>query len=315
MKLSAYKYVLICLTITCLISCDKNNDATTVGGPTLDAFITANPQLSMFSKALDKAGLESFKTGPGPFTWFAPTNDAFAAAGVTEDSLNKLTPGQVNFLMLYHLVNASLNSKLLIAVNSAPRATQIGSANPIYFGSVNGNTYINGSKIGSRDNVVSNGYIHIMDRLLVPPVLRGNIQSILTATRQHALFIQALTKAGLWTNLGTAAVSTVFAPTDAAMTAAGYTATSIAATTSGTALTALTTAMKYHYILNVRLFTNDLLRTSLPSTAAGSGFYLTPSDNGTKIKGKNNASAISITKPDILGTNGVVHIIDAVLKP
>jgi uncharacterized surface protein with fasciclin (FAS1) repeats len=312
MKLSFSKYIFLGLITLASFGCDKNN-GTKADAVTMDAFIQADPRLTMFSKALDKAGLESFKTGPGPFTWFAPTNDAFTAAGVTEDSLNKLTPGQVNFMMLYHLVNASLNSGNLIAVNSTSRSTQLGSANPIFFGSINGDTYINGSKIATRDNVVANGYVHIMNRLLVPPTLRGNIQSILTNTKD-TLFIKALIKTGLWTSLGTTAVFTVFAPTDAAMTAAGYTSASIAAAT-GTSLTALTTAMKYHYILNVRLFTNDLMKTFLPSTAAGSTFYITPSDNGTKLKGKNNAGTVNIIKPDILGTNGVVHIIDGVLKP
>lgn len=306
------KYIILCLSIALISGCDKNNDTATTN-VTMDAFLQANPQLSLFSKALDKAGLGSFKTGPGPFTWFAPTNDAFAAAKVTEDSLNRMTVGQVNFLMLYHLVNASLNSGNLIAVNSTSRTTQLGTANPIYFGSLNGNTYINGSKIATRDNAVANGFIHILDRLLVPPVLNSNIQAMLTATKDHSLFIQALMKTGLWTTLGTTAVFTVFAPNDAAMIAAGYTSTAIAAAT-GASLTALTNAMKYHYILNVRLFTNDLSKSFLPATAAGSTFYITPSDNGSKLKGKNNTGTVNITRPDIFGTNGVVHLIDGVLK-
>jgi uncharacterized surface protein with fasciclin (FAS1) repeats len=227
-----------------------------------------------------------------------------------------MTAGQANYLMLYHLVNASLNSENMIALNSAPRTTQLGSANQVYYGSVNNETYINGVKITSRDNKVANGYVHVINQFLVPPVLKGNIQRILTESGQHTLFIQALTKANLWTSLGTTAVFTVFAPTDAAMTAAGYTSASIAAVpSSGTAFTSFVSAMRYHYILNVRLFTNDLIRTSLPATAAGSSFYLTPSENGTKIKGKNNTTAVNITKNNILGTNGVVHVIDAVLRP
>lgn len=313
MKLHSLKYAGIFLIIATLFSCNKNN-ASSTDAPTMDAFLQANPNLSLFSKALDKAGLESFKTGPGPFTWFAPTNEAFLAASITEDSLNKMTSGQANFLLLYHLVNASLNSENLIAVNSAPRSTQLGSTHQIYFGSVNGETYINGTKIISRDNRVANGYIHIINRFLVPPVLKGNIQIILQASPNHTLFVQALTKASLWSLFSSLSIYTIFAPTDAAMIAAGYTSTFIAAAT-GTSLTTLTTAMKYHYILNIRFFTNDLIRTSLPSTAAGSGFYITPSENGTKIKGKNNSAPVNIGTPNLLGTNGVVHIIDGVLKP
>jgi uncharacterized surface protein with fasciclin (FAS1) repeats len=313
MKISFLKYAFLFLFSASMISCDKEGNA--INAPTLDAFIKADANLTMFSKALDKAGLESFVKGPGPFTWFAPTNDAFAAASITEDSLNRMTQGQANYLILYHLVNSSLNAENLIAVNSAPRTSQLGAANQLYYGSVAGDTYINGFKIVSRDNLVSNGYVHKIDRILVPPVIQGNIQRILTTTGQHTLFIQALMRAtvgttALWTSLGTASVFTVFAPTDAAMTAAGYTSASIAATAPAT----LSTAMRYNYILNLRMFTNDLIRPSLPATAAGSSFFITSSDNGTKVKGRNNPTAANIIRPNILGTNGVVHITDAVLR-
>lgn len=314
MKHKLLKYFLLLFVTAAFFSCKKDNNPGSSTNLTLDAFISANPQLSLFGKALNKAGLESFKTGPGPFTWFAPTNDAFTAALVTEDSLNKMTNGEANFLMLYHLVNASLSSNDLVAVNSVSRNTQLGSANPVYFGSVNNETYINGSKLTSRDNLVSNGYVHIMSRLNVPPTLKGNLQNILTSTGQHTLFIQALTKTSLWTQFATTSIFTIFAPTDAAMIAAGYTSAAITAAT-GTTLTTLTTAMRYHYILNIRLFTNDMIRTSLAPTAAGTKFTITPSDNGTKIKGKTNISPANITKSDNLGRNGVVHIIDLVLKP
>jgi uncharacterized surface protein with fasciclin (FAS1) repeats len=306
------KYFLFFFLAAVFVSCDKNDDATTA--PTLDAYLKAESTLSTFSRALDKAGLESFKTGPGPFTWFAPTNDAFTSAGITEDSLSKMTQGQISYILLYHLANASLSSREMIALNSSPRNSQLGAgSNAFYIASVNSENYFNGTKISSRDNKVSNGYVHVINRLSTPPLLRGNLQNILTSTGQHSLFIQAITKANLWTQFGSASVFTIFAPTDAAMTAAGYTSTSIAAA-SGTTLTALTTAMRYHYLSSLRLFTNDLMRTSLPATAAGSNQYLIPSDNGTKIKGKGNTTPANIIKADNLATNGVVHIIDAVLR-
>jgi len=311
MKQTLLKYAFLFILSTSIISCDKEKDKEN-DAPTLDTFLKGEAQLSMFSKALDKAGLHSFKDGVGPFTWFAPTNDAFIAARITEDSLNKMTAGQINYLMMYHLVNAGLNSSNMIAVNSTPRNTQLGSGSgQVYTASLNNENYINGSKVIKRDNAITNGYVHIIDNFNIPPVLRGNVQGVLNSTGKHSLFIQALTRANLWTQLGSTSVFTVFAPTDEAMTAAGYTSTSIAATPVAT----LAAAMRYHYILNIRLFTNDLSKTSIPATAAGSSSYLTTSDNGSKVKGKSNATAVSIVTRNLLGTNGVVHIIDGVLKP
>jgi uncharacterized surface protein with fasciclin (FAS1) repeats len=313
MKFSFLKYLLICFITTTLISCDKDDDSKS-DAPTIDAYLQANPQLSMFSAAINKAGLESFKTGPGPFTWFAPTNEAFIAAGVTQDSLNKMTPGQVNYLILYHMINADFTSRNMIAVNSAPRTTQLGTPNQVYYGNVNEDSYVNGIKITSKDNVIANGRVHVINSLLIPPPLRGTVASILASTGQHTLFIQALTRANLFTSTtlaSTTAVFTVFAPTDAAMTAAGYTSASIAAATP----TSLAAVMRYHYISNTRLFTNDLNRTTTPPTAVGSAAFLTTSENGTKLKGKNNSTPVNITRSNILGTNGVVHVIDGVLRP
>lgn len=314
MKSLIYSYSFLFLCTLLMVGCDKEND-NTPDAPTLDAFLATKPELSFFAKALDKAGLGSFKSGPGPFTWFAPSNAAFTAAGVTEDSLNKMTAGQVNYLLLYHLANRSLSASNMVAVNSSPQASQLGSGNgQFYIGSNNGENFINGSKIIDRDNKVSNGYVHVLNRVNIPPVYRGNIASVLSSSGQHTLFIQALTRAGLYTSTtlaSTSAVFTVFAPTDAAMTAAGYTSTSIAAATPAS----LSAAMRYHYILNTRMFTNDLNRTTIPATALSPSSYITSSDSGQKIKGRGNPSPVSITKPDILATNGVVHVIDAVLKP
>jgi uncharacterized surface protein with fasciclin (FAS1) repeats len=314
MKRFFSKYSLIVLIAFGAVSCDKDKEENEA--PTFDSFIKNDASLSMYAKAIDKAQLDIFKNGPGPFTWFVPTNEAFTAALITEDSLNKMTQGQISYILLYHMANTNLSGENMISSNSSPRSSQLGSGgiNQFYIGSVNNENFVNGSRIISKDNKVSNGYVHTISRLNVPPSYRGNIANILTTSGQHNLFIQALTRAGLWTSTtltSTSSVFTVFAPTDAAMTAAGYTSTSIAATTPAT----LAAVMRYHYILNLRLFTNDLYKGILPSTAAGSNRFLTASEKGTKIKGSNNQNAVNIIKSDILGTNGVVHVIDGVLRP
>ena len=87
MKNNIYKYFL-CLTATIvLFSCKKDDQPQTL--VSMDAFLQSKTELSMFTTAINKAQLQSFKDGPGPFTWLAPTNAAFTAAGITSDSLNK----------------------------------------------------------------------------------------------------------------------------------------------------------------------------------------------------------------------------------
>ncbi len=295
------------LSFILLFSCKK--DDSTVSLPTFETFVKSNSDLTMFAQAVEKANLKEFTTGPGPFTWFAPTNAAFTAAGLTQDSLNKLTSGQISYYLMYHLVNASYGTEAMIAQNSISRTTQSGIA--IFNGGFNNSFFVNGGLINSYDNKVNNGIIHVVNKFLIPPVLRGNIQAIIRSTGQHTLFESALTKAGAWTPFASASIFTVMAPTDAAMNAAGFNAAYITATSASVLLA----QMRYHFFLNTRLFTNDFAADPTTiATAAGPSTSLTTSSNGTMVKGKNNPTPISITNSDILGTNGVVHIINGVLR-
>jgi len=287
-------------------SCKK--DAVVVELPTFDD-VVKQQSLNMFNTAVEKANLQDFKMGGGPFTWIAPTDAAFIAAGITTDSLNKITPSALSYLMIYHLVNARYVGTDMIATNSTSRTTQLGTA--IFSGLYKGKFYVNGGRIATSDVFIKNGVIHVSDAFLTPPQLRGNIGAILNSTGRHTLFIAALTRAGLLAQFSTATVFTVLAPTDAAMTAAGYTLANIATT----ATTVLADFCRYQYFNNVRLFTNDLASTITFATALGSNRYVFTSSDGTKVKGNSNATPVNITVFNRLGTNGVVHEIDAILRP
>ena len=306
---SAFLYTLLVFS---LLACNKD-DSEQSTLPTMDEYLQQNANLSIYSAAIEKAGLQSFKDGIGPFTWLAPTDDAFKAAGITLDTINKMTQGDVNYLVMYHLINGSVLSIDMIAQNSFPRATQLGTAGvaQIYLGQNSVASYVNGSKIIAPDNMLSNGIIHILDRVNIPPAKRGNIQNLLTATGQHTLFIQALTKANRWAALGTASAFSVVAPTDAAMNAAGFNSAFITAATVPT----VDSLVRYHYFNNIRLFSNDLgTGKETPQTALGPGRTITALNNGAQLKGKGNASPINLTRSDILGTNGLIHIADGVLR-
>ncbi len=301
-KIIHYSTVFICFTFL-FTSCKK--DEAIVTNPTLDEFVKANATLSMFGLAVDKANLVDFKKGPGPFTWFAPTNAAFAQAGITMDSLNRMTPGRASYFLTYHLVNTRYTGADMLALSSITRSTQNG--NVVYNGTFNNFYYVNGGKISSADNQIANGILHVSDRFLIPPVLNGNIISIINSTGQHSLFIEAITRAGLLTTLSGASTFTVMAPTNTAMIAAGYTSAGIAATPVATLLN----QFRYHYFNSVRLFTNDLAADETTvATAAGPASFLRTSEVGTRVRGASNTSAILISRSDILGTNGIVHVID-----
>ncbi len=296
------------LGIGILLSASCKKDEVVVELPSFDD-VVKQQSLNMFNTAVEKANLQDFKKGGGPFTWIAPTDAAFIAAGLTTDSLNKISPSALSYLMIYHLVNARYVGTDMIATNSTSRTTQLGTA--IYSGLYKDKFYVNGGRIAISDIFIKNGVIHVSDAFLTPPQLRGNIGAILNSTGRHTLFIAALTRAGLFAQFSTSTVFTVLAPTDAAMTAAGYTLANIATTST----TVLADFCRYQYFNNVRLFTNDLASTTTFATALGSNRYVVTSSDGTKVKGVSNATSLNITVFNRLGTNGVVHEIDGVLRP
>lgn len=304
------KYLFVLLSIISLHSCTKENNTPAV--KKFDAFLNEDANLSVFKALIDKAQLDDFKNGPGPFTWLAPTNAGLARIGITQDSVNKLTPGQCNYIVMYHLINARVEARDMITRNSIPRATQLGSASTglAYIGMKGADNYINGSKITSRDNQVSNGVVHVLERGNIPPLFTGTIAAMLTRTGQHTLFIQAMTRAGLWTQLNSTSVFTVLAPTDAAMTAAGLTATTIPTLPIAT----LTNTLRVHYFTSSRLFNNDFVNGKTNQTALA-GRQLTVSNDGAALRGPGNTSDVTFLAQDFLGTNGVLHILNGVLRP
>jgi uncharacterized surface protein with fasciclin (FAS1) repeats len=300
------KIQLLALIIVLFASCKKEEKVEPL--QSLSDYISKNSDVSIFNAAIEKAGLQSFKNGGGPFTWFMPTNDALQSIGITADSVGKMTQGLASYFVTYHIVNARFTTNDMIALYSFPRNTLQG--NPIYTGGDNGSFYVNGIKIISANNEVAGGVVHKIDKFMIPLPLVGNLQAMLNRTGQHALFIAALTKANRWSLFSGTTAYTILAPTDAAMTSAGLTSAAIASSTVGK----VDSIVRYHYFNSSRLFTNDFGNKETPQTALGSGRTITASGNGLLMKGRTNATPINITNTNLLGTNGVLQIVDGVLK-
>ena len=309
---------LICAAALSFSSCKKEEAAVVL--PDLDTYLQKTSNLSTFNAAIQKAQLDDFKKGPGPFSWLAPTNEAFTAAGITADSLNRMTPGAASYLVMYHILSSTSSPPVAVLTNemiaqfSVSRATQLGGT-LAFMGQKGSDFFVNGSKITSRDNLLSNGVIHIIDRVNTPPQLRGTVQSILQRTGQHNLFIALLNRASQWTQLSSGTF-TVLAPTDAAITALGapFNATSTINTIPVADATRIT---RFHMFSGARLFNNDFKDGLSPSTMQGPGRSIRITSNGTRLAGPLNTTPIEFggTLRDVLGTNGVVHSISGVLLP
>ena len=113
--------------------------------------------------AIDRAGLESTLAGEGPFTVFAPSDEAFAQLpDGTVDSL-LAEPAKLATVLTYHVVPGRVTAADVVGLTTAP--TVNGEELPV---SVDGGIHVDGARVISADIEASNGIIHVVDRVLLP---------------------------------------------------------------------------------------------------------------------------------------------------
>ena len=296
---------LLVLTIS-LTSCENDDDPVAVNN--IDTLLSKNGNLGIFRAALEKTGLITYAKGGGPFTIFAPSDAAFKASGINSPAdLDAIDGNLLAQVLAYHIMNGK---RTFVEIPSGPNApgTTVGTL-PIYASKNANGGYINGAKISQSDIIATNGVIHVIDRVLAPPV--GNSLVTLQANPNFKLLVQGLNKASLTAPLTAATpVYTVMAPTNAAFIAAGYDSTAIA-NLSGAALTSFTNMLRYHLVTG-RLFSSEFKDGTL-KTLQGTGLSITVS-GGPKVKGPANPAAINITPTDWPTSNGVIQTISGLLR-
>jgi len=300
------------------VGCDKDDDETTKS-QTITDVVVASDNYSTLETAVLKAELQSTLSGPGPYTVFAPDNDAFAASGITTAAINGLTKQQVASILLYH----TLGAKVLAAnVPAGPNEKVItAGGDSVFVTSKSSGVFINGVKVAQADINASNGVIHRIGRVLIPPV--GNIVATAQAPGSGLdSLVKAVLRAtnapggnpGLVATLQTAKL-TVFAPTNAAFTqllgALGLT------DINQIPVATLLAVLQYHVVPG-RVFSSDLASGQV-AMLAGGNTTIGVSDGangGPSITGNGNGGTKSnIVNANIVATNGVVHVIDRVLLP
>ena len=315
MTLKSLHPFLFLLTITVVAtSCKKQVDAT----PTIAAVVTTTSEFSILSSAVTKAGLGTTLGSEGPFTVFAPNNDAFAAAGITANTVASLSATDLTKILLYHTLPAKVVSS---DVPVGPNAKVIAASGDSLFVTRNaGGVFINGIKVTQADIPASNGIIHkLTTGVLLPPT--GSIVTTAVAAKLDSLVkavIYASSAVGgdpsLPATLSNVTL-TVFAPTNAAFSAL-LTALKLQDIRQ-IPIATLLAVLRYH-VVGGRAFSSDLTNGNLTMLAGGTtAINLTNgSTGGPTITGSGNGGNKSnIVAANVVCTNGVVHVIDRVLLP
>jgi len=133
--------------------------------PSIAAVATKTPQLSTLLMLVKKAGLAGTLSNPGAYTVFAPTNAAFAK--VPKATLNSLAknPAALKRVLLYHVLAGKVPAAKVVTLRSAKTL-----AGPTVRIRVTGATVrINSAAVTKADVRASNGIVHLIDRVLIPP--------------------------------------------------------------------------------------------------------------------------------------------------
>lgn len=287
-----------------ITGCNEKENAAPAN--TTDTLIAGKANLSIFKAALKRTGMDSYTKGSGPFTYFIPSDDAFKASGINSVAdLAAIDSNLLTQVLAYHIMSGR---RTLVEIPSGPNAPATAVGGLSFYASKNiGGTFINGSKLSESDIIGSNGVIHVIDKVLVPPF--ANLLVNLQANPNFKLFVQGITKAAITATFSGTTVYTVFAPTNAAMIAGGYDSTTIA-NLSGTALTNFGNVLRYHVVPG-RFFSSELRPGNSLKTLQTSNIAISA---GPKVKGNTNPAPFNVTATDFTSTNGILHTIDGVLK-
>lgn len=292
------------ILLVSISACKKDNTIKTDN--TINGIVSSTPDFSTLKAAVMKAGLASTLSSKGPFTVFAPNNAAFTASGISSAVLAGLTADQAKNILLYHTIPSKIMaSQVPAGPNAAVTAANGGT---VYVTKNANGVFINGIQVIKADVAASNGVIHVIGNVLMPP--SGNIVQMAQANPNLTYLVAAVLRANLAGALSGDGPLTVFAPTNDAFKAAGFpTIASIEAADPATLVSILT----YH-VIEARVFSSDLTNGEQAPTLNG-GTVTINLTSGATVKGKSNTSASNITATNIVATNGVIHVIDQVLLP
>lgn len=268
----------------------------------------ADGRFSTLVTAVQAAGLVETLSGEGPFTVFAPTDDAFAKLPkeTLENLLKPENKDQLVKILTYHVVPGKVMASDVVKLSEV----QTAAGEPITIKVEGNKVFVNDAQVILTDIEASNGAIHVIDTVILPPSMtaeaKKDIVDIAAADGRFTTLVAAVQAAGLVDTLKGEGPFTVFAPTDEAF----------AKLPEGTLETLLkpenkqqlTNILLYH-VLPGKVIASEVKDGLIADTALGTSVFFKVDMGKAYI----NEAQIIIT--DIEASNGVIHVIDTVILP
>ena len=266
---------------------------------------TANGNFTTLLSALGATDLAAtLADAEGKFTVFAPTDAAFAKIDTSG-----LTTEELKDILLYHvIVGAEVNAAAATAI--AGNTVKMGNDDNMALSLSNTELFANLSKISDPNVDASNGIIHVIDTVLLPPVEAAapteTIYQIASGNADFSTLVAALDATGLNNRLNSAGDYTVFAPTNAAFDALG----------SGAVQALLGDLPTLEKILLKHVVSGSVDSVTAFTLNGADVPTLNPDGETVNIaidSGLFTVDGAQVTTFDIITTNGVIHVIDAVI--
>lgn len=264
------------------------------GKDIVDTAVSAG-SFNTLATALKAADLVDALKGPGPFTVFAPTDEAFAKLpkGVLDNLLKNKE--QLRAVLMLHVVSGCAKSGEVVKLTSAK--TLLGQSLPI---DTSKGVRIGSATVTKTDIGCTNGVIHVIDAVLLP---RNDIIETARNAGSFKTLLAAIEAAGLTDTLRSEGPFTVFAPTDDAFAALPKGALENLLKDKKK----LTSVLTYHVVPG-KVMAKDVVKLKEAKTVQGQNVKIDAS-SGVKV------DDARVIKPDIAAENGVIHVIDAVILP
>jgi uncharacterized surface protein with fasciclin (FAS1) repeats len=252
--------------------------------------------------ALGAAGLVDAVKGPGPFTVFAPSDEAFAKLpkGTVETLLKPENKEKLKAILTYHVVPGKVMAKDVLGVKGAKSLN----GQRIDVKVDGGKVMVDGAQVVATDIACTNGVIHVIDSVILPS--EDNIPTVATKAGKFNTLLAAAKAAGLVEALSGDKPLTVFAPTDDAF--AKLPKDTVASLLKPENKDKLKAILLFH-VVEGRVYSEDALAAKSAATLQGSKVEITVKDGAAYVNGA------KILATDVDASNGVIHIIDSVILP
>lgn len=252
--------------------------------------------------ALNAADLTGALSGEGPFTVFAPTDDAFAALpeGTIASLLKPEAKGMLQNILTYHVVAGKMEASDVVKMDFLSGLN----GQRLNLSLKESGAFLAGAKIVTTDIQCSNGIIHVIDAVMLPN--SSDIIDTAVAAGNFETLAAAIGAAGLVEALKGEGPFTVFAPTDEAF--AKLPAGTVEDLLKKENRQMLTDILTYH-VVSGRLYGGMAIKAESAATLQGGSLNFRFLEDGLRVNGA------KVLKSDLDTANGVIHIIDSVLLP